>query len=952
MTYLFVRYSGMTRTASQVRQEFIDFFVQKHGHTFVRSSPVVPHEDPTLLFANAGMNQFKDVFLGTGDRKYNRAANTQKCIRAGGKHNDLEDVGKDTYHHTFFEMLGNWSFGDYFKKEAIQWAWELLTEVWGLDKRRLHVTVFAGDAKDGLEPDIEAEELWKTVTDIDPAHITRWDKKDNFWEMGETGPCGPCSEIHYDFTPDMSGGSLVNCDDERVIEIWNLVFIQFSRGEDSTLTSLPAKHVDTGMGFERIVRVIQNKSSNYDIDLWQPIFKAIHDLSGVRPYGSSMDDPIDVAYRVIADHIRCLTFAITDGVLPGADGRGYVLRRILRRAVRHVRQTLGVSGPFLYQLVNTVCESMGDAFPELQKNPTHVIDCILDEEKSFGKTLDRGLTLLGEAATHAEDQGSTVISAHDAFKLHDTYGFPIDLTEVMAEERGLTVDLAGYETLMDEAKDKARAGGAQGKMGTALALQGEEIAKLKYLGIEPTVDIDKFHARPITAKVRAIWNGRDFDNHTHNTSDETLEAIITNRTNYYGEMGGQIGDIGRIVDESNGAVFSVTESRVYGGYVLHIGQCEKGTLSIGASVILEVDRERRFAIMANHTGTHLLNHALREVLGDLVGQKGSLVAPDRLRFDFSHRSAVTIDEINTITSQIQNKINEDLRVYAEEVPLDDAYRIESIRAVFGERYPDPVRVVSIGKPVSELCDNPTTSEWQKDSIELCGGTHLPSTGAIDHFAITAEEAVGKGVRRFIAITGEQAKIARENASELMERSTWLSDLDDDRLPLELAELVEQVDEAVIPIEIKYNIRKQIARLQERVKKHKKQAAKAEQSGVVDQARSIADAQDSAIIVAEINGASPESLRSAMDVLCDRHPESAVLLLSGDEGAGKVAIIARVPKNLIRNGLKAGNWVREVAKVCGGGGGGRPDMAQAGGKDPSQIGAAIECAQSYTTEFVS
>ena len=513
-------------TSQEIRRQFIDYFVEKHAHHRVPSSPVVPHDDPTLMFTNAGMNQFKDVFLATGSREYTRAVNTQKCIRAGGKHNDLEDVGKDTYHHTFFEMLGNWSFGDYFKKEAIGWAWDLLTNVWGLDKSRLHATVFKGDVPDGLEADNEAAELWRSETDIDPSHIHLGNKEDNFWEMGDAGPCGPCSEVHVDLTPDKSGAGLVNADDPRVIEIWNLVFIQFNRNASGVLSPLPAKHVDTGMGFERICAVLQGKNSNYDTDVFAPIFKAISNITGTRPYSGKLDDKIDMAYRVIADHIRCLTFAITDGAIPSNEGRGYVLRRILRRAVRHGWQTLGVKEPFLHKLVPGVVDTMGEVFPELKGKTQGVVDLIKDEEESFGRTLERGIELYENAASKVGNQllvdegialfedaatvggnqflvdpniisnkevdafkyeeltrlgvisgtyntyntrgfdwrecpGSKrpIISAKDAFKLHDTYGFPVDLTQVMAEERGMTVDVEGFDRLMEEARTKARAAG-------------------------------------------------------------------------------------------------------------------------------------------------------------------------------------------------------------------------------------------------------------------------------------------------------------------------------------------------------------------------------------------------------------------------------------------------------------------------------------------------------------
>ena len=951
------------RTASQIRQEFIDFFVEVHGHTVVPSSPVVPHDDPTLLFANAGMNQFKDVFLGGGSRDYTRAVNSQKCIRAGGKHNDLEDVGKDSYHHTFFEMLGNWSFGDYFKEEAIRWSWDLLTGFWGLEKDRLYATVFGGDEADGLPADEEAEELWSRVTDIDASHVSRWGKKDNFWEMGEVGPCGPCTEIHYDFTDDKSGVALVNADDERVIEIWNNVFIQFNRSEGGMLTPLPAQHVDTGMGFERIVRVLQGKRSNYDIDLWIPIFMAIERLSGARSYGGRLDDAVDVAYRVIADHMRCLTFAITDGALPGHEGRGYVLRRILRRAVRHARQTLGVPGPFLYGLVESVGEAMGDAFPEIVESREKVSEIVREEEESFVRTLDRGLALFDEAAKRANRADSTEISSEDAFKLHDTYGFPVDLTEVMAEERGMTVDIGGYERLMGEARERARGSGVGGALGkgsarSELELSGDEVARLKHMGVRGTDDSAKFESVPIRGRVKAIWKGKDFDEHTGSAETSELIGLILNRTNFYAEMGGQVSDRGRMSDADSGAVFEVEDVYAFGGFVVHVGRCVKGAISVGDSMELTVDMQRRRPVMMNHTGTHLLNLALREVLGDHVDQKGSLVAPDRLRFDFSHGRSMTAEEAGRVTERVEGLIGSDLEVFAQEVAIERARRIRGLRAVFGERYPDPVRVVSIGRRVGELLADPERAEWMNNSIEFCGGTHVARTGEIEGFTLTTEEAVAKGVRRVIALTGTAAIEARAAGVELLKRLEEAGGFSDEDLEAALPGLMEEVDDTVLPYAARFAFRARCEELQARVKAMKKAQAKADRAGAVDQARAIAECVGdggsvgaAALIVAEISGAGAEALRSAMDVIRDRHPESAVLLLSGDDDANKVAIIAWVPEGMIAQGLKAGDWVREVAKVCGGGGGGRADMAQAGGKDVTKIGEAMERGRGFAGEVL-
>ena len=942
----------MSRQASDIRRQFIEFFEQRHGHTAVPSSPVVPHDDPTLLFTNAGMNQFKDVFLGTGSRSYTRAVDTQKCIRAGGKHNDLDDVGRDSYHHTFFEMLGNWSFGDYFKKEAIQWAWQLLTEVWKLDKNRLYATVFAGDEKDGLPADTEAEALWKEVTDIDPSHVSRWDRKDNFWEMGDTGPCGPCTEIHYDTTPDCTGGDLVNKGREEVIEIWNLVFIQFNRADDGKLSPLPAKHVDTGMGFERICRVLQGKSSNYDIDLWIPIFQAIEQRSGAPAYRGRLDDPTDIAYRVIADHIRTLTLAITDGAVPGNEGRGYVLRRILRRAARFARQTLGVQGPLLHHLVPAVVDAMGDAFPELKKNPRHVAGIILEEEESFGRTLDRGLDLFADALYRAQSQNLKAIAAEDAFKLHDTYGFPIDLTEQMAIERGMSVDLPGYNKLMEAARETARAGAVKGKSGAQLTLNGDAIARLKHLGVEPTEDVDKFHGRSISARIKAIWNGTDFDNHTHAAGSPEYLAIITNRTNFYAEMGGQVADVGRIFD-NNGAEFDVVDTQAFGGYVLHIGRASRGRFSLNDSIELDVSNGHRNKIRANHTGTHLLNLALRETLKVDADQKGSLVAPDRLRFDFSSNAAVSVEQVEEVTKRVKVCIERDLEVFAMPASLELARKITGLRAVFGERYPDPVRVVSVGVPVDTLLDTPEAPQWRDYSIEFCGGTHVACTKEIADFAILSEEAVAKGVRRITALTGAAATEAHGIAGQIETQIRELKSVPTERLPLKVSEVAERLNDSNVPLVDRTRLRGELEQWTEQIKEMRKQAAKADQQAIIDQAKQIArTAGSELVIVAQIAGATAETLRTAADVVRSQHPGRALLLASPNTEEGKVAIIAVVPEPMIKRGLKAGDWVREVAQVCGGKGGGRPDMAQAGGKEPDKIHDALERARGFADGVLS
>lgn len=968
-------------TSHDIRQQFIDYFIQQHGHTFVPSAPVVPHEDATLLFANAGMNQFKDVFLATGTRPYNRAANTQKCIRAGGKHNDLEDVGQDTYHHTFFEMLGNWSFGDYFKTEAIEWAWDLLTNVWGLEKSRLYATVFAGDQSDGLEPDHESQQIWQQVTDIDPSHISRWGKKDNFWEMGETGPCGPCSEIHIDLTPDGSGASLVNKGDPHVIEIWNLVFIQFNRDSVGQLTPLPANHVDTGMGLERVVAVIQNQSSNYDTDLWTPLFDAIHNVTGAKPYGASMGNKVDVAYRVIADHIRCLTFALTDGVVPSNDGRGYVLRRILRRAVRHGWQTLAMRQPFLHRLVPAVVDVMGEAFPEIGTNPQRVIDSIQEEEDSFGQTLERGIKLFVRAANNASEaheseltvikehevggfdkqaipdeagqkKESPVISGEDAFRLHDTYGFPLDLTQVMAEEQGMSVDMAAFNQLMEQARAQARMGVADhvgGKDRVTDILQYEPLPPTKFVGYSTT---SVAHRQVSHAY---CWLGDRYES-VEKLSKGEYGALIVAETPCYAEAGGQVGDTGIISHPVNGT-FKVEDTVRAGVTVFHLGVVVNGEIHIAQSgsqcqkstVNLEVDHSRRLKIMANHTITHMMNRALRICVNAQADQKGSLVDDEKTRFDFSHNAAMTVEQISQVEKVVNDDIAADLPVYYADAPQEEARTINGLRAVFGEKYPPRVRIVSIGVPVGDLLAHPTNPRWAKFSIEFCGGTHLAKTGDAERFVIISEEAVGKGVRRITAITGDAAHKACKQGNLLLGRLEVLSTTQPDQFADALAELSHEMDTTILPSLIRAKLRVDIAELQKIAKDHHKKRSKQAASNVVETARRIADEADGQWIITTIDGADAETLRTAMDVIKKKKPNAALLLASVTDD--KVAFLAFVPESLINKGLHAGDWVRTVAKIVGGSGGGRPDMAQAGGKDPTKIQEALEAARTFASSSV-
>ena len=894
-------------SANEIRQQFIDFFVKKHGHTFVPSSPVVPHDDPTLLFTNAGMNQFKPIFLGLEKRPYVRVANTQKCIRAGGKHNDLDDVGKDTYHHTFFEMLGNWSFGDYFKKEAIRWAWELLTDVWKLDRDRLHVTVFGGDAAEGLDKDDEAREFWLKEAGVDPSHIHYWSKKDNFWEMGNTGPCGPCTESHYDRTPDKSGGKLVNAGVPEVIEIWNLVFIQFNRGEEGKLTPLPAKHVDTGMGFERVTAVLQGKDSNYDTDAFTPIFAAIQKVTKAPAYTGQLDDLKDVAYRVIADHIRTLTFALTDGATIGNEGRDYVLKRILRRAERYGRQVLGTTKPFLTELVGPVVEHMSGAFPELKKNPSRVAATIEDEEKQFIRTLDKGIKLFADVAERVKKTGSKTVSGDDAFTLHDTYGIYLDITQQMADEAGLKVDVAGFESAMSAAKEKARAG--QKKV-TVEAIKGD---------LPKSDDSPKYG--PLATQAKVVGWVKDNTVHRDGSLKATgTVALLLDQTNFYAEQGGQVGDIGRIT--ADGMEFIVEDTQRFGDSVLHSGVLTVGTITVGQAVTATVTD--RTSTVRNHTATHLLNLALRAVLGPHVEQKGSLVDAEKTRFDFSHDKPLTADEVRRVEEIVNQQILRDLPVTPITMPLAEAKKLPGVRAVFGEKYPDPVRVILIGagRPAD------ATAEM---SVEFCGGTHLTRTIEAGLFKIVSQENVAKGVRRVTAVTGQRA----------FEHVQEMSDV--------LGELTGRFNSAVAELP------KRVESLQEEVKKLQKQLQKGSAGDLNSAAdKLLADASEikgAKLIVGEVPGGPVDAMRAQIDRLRQKGGSSVIVLgWKNDDGSAGLAV--GVSEDLIKRGIKSNDVIKPVAEVLGGKGGGPPHLATAGGKDAGKLPEAFAKAVELGTVLLS
>jgi alanyl-tRNA synthetase len=873
------------KTAADIRNEFQEFF-RARGHRVVPSSPVFPQDDPTLLFTNAGMNQFKDVFLGNGRRDYTRAADTQKCIRVSGKHNDLEEVGRDTYHHTFFEMLGNWSFGDYFKEDAIAWAWELLTGVWKIPKDRLWVTVFGGDAKDNIPADREAARIWIEKAGVPKDRVLDFGKKDNFWEMGETGPCGPCTEIHVDRGGPGSNPADgadrkigVNAGNERFMEIWNLVFIEFNRKADSSLERLPAQHVDTGMGFERIVGFLQGKRSNYDSDLFTPLFSKISEVTG-RTYRGALDDEADVAFRVIADHTRALTAAIADGALPANDGRGYVLRRLLRRAARFGMQNLGMQEPFIHRIVPAVAEVLGVAFPEMRARQDHVQTVIEAEERAFAVTLSKGVTLFEDVAKDVARRGQTAVPGDVAYRLYATFGFPRDLVDLMARERGLKVDEAGWK-IAEEAHRSASRGAGGGKY----LVDPDELRDA------PPTEVLCYGGDGIRAEVRPL----KLIGGTH---------LVLDRTPFYAESGGQIGDSGVI--EGDGFRFEVTDTQKMGKVVLHVGKLAAAAPSrLPARATATVDQSRRQDVMANHTATHLLHWALRKVLGDQATQQGSLVAPDRLRFDFTHGKALTLEQIEEIEDLVNARIVEDSALGTTVEDLAAA-KARGVVALFGEKYEDRVRVVDIGG----------------FSTELCGGTHCRATGQIGSFAITAESAIQAGVRRIEAVTRSKAIVRLQQQR---------------RTVREVAALLK-ASEAEIP--------KRVAQLQQDVKDAKKGGAARDGADLQAVGRRLFDEAAAAplgrIVVAKIEG-SAEQLTQLADLLRNNRTGVAGVVASVD--ADKVTLVAFASRDLVeKKRVHAGDVVKKVGAIVGGGGGGRPDMAQAGGKDPARIDEALAFAR--------
>lgn len=837
-------------TSNEIRQQFLDFFRSK-DHRIVQSAPVVPFDDPTLLFTNAGMNQFKDVFLGQGKRDYTRAADTQKCIRVSGKHNDLEEVGHDTYHHTFFEMLGNWSFGDYYKEEAIMWAWELLTEVWKLPKERLWATVYRTDD--------EALEIWKNKTDINPNHILKFDEKDNFWEMGDTGPCGPCSEIHINLSDNLEDASLVNAGDPRCIEIWNLVFIQYNRDEKGTLHELPAKHVDTGMGFERVCAVLQGKLSNYDSDVFTPLIDEISKISGIA-YDKEEDK---IAMRVIADHARTLTIAIADGAVPGNEGRSYVLRRILRRASRYGRK-LDLKEPFLFKLVNVISKTMGGIFPEIISNKENVQKIIKAEEESFNATLDRGIELFENIIAKEK---SKIISGDDVFKLYDTFGFPIDLTAVMAKEKGFSIDETRFNELMKEQKDRARKATKDKIASVNLASSISDTSQIEateFLGYDT-----------LESKAKVITSGENF--------------VVLDKTPFYAESGGQIGDTGKIIfgDKEIEIIDTVKSNNIF------VHQFDGDfKLAQGTEVVAKVDSKRRWDVMRNHSATHFLHAALRTVLGNHVHQSGSYVGPDRLRFDFSHFQKLTESEISEIEAIVNEKLRENLELHHHKsIPFEEAKKMGALM-FFGDKYGDSVNVVQFGDY----------------TLEFCGGTHVKNSSQIGLFKIVSEASIASGIRRIEAVTGAGVQVYIDSQEE---KSKKLED--------KINDLTEE----------KKKLEKIIAELQ----------LKEKLGGIDEILKSKETIKGIDIYKGKVDSSNMDELKSMGDELRNKIKVGIGLMIA--EVEDKVQMVCVVTDDLIKEKkLSAGKIVGDVAKILGGGGGGKPHLATAGGKDSSKIDEAL------------
>ncbi|HVM97154.1 MAG TPA: alanine--tRNA ligase [Candidatus Acidoferrales bacterium] len=872
-------------TGAEIRSQFIEFFRQR-GHEFVPSAGLVPDKDPTLLFTNAGMVQFKNVFLGNEKRTNPRAVNSQRCLRLSGKHNDLEEVGRDGYHHTLFEMLGNWSFGDYYKREAIPWAWELLTKVWKLPKENLFATVYRTDD--------EAAALWASETDIAGGHIMRFDEKDNFWEMGDVGPCGPCSEIHIDRGPELCDKSHeaghvchVNAGCARYMELWNLVFIQYNRNEAGDLEELAAKHVDTGAGLERIASVLQGVSSNYDTDLFRNLIRFTESHCG-RKYGVNEAD--DLAFRVVADHSRAITFLVTDGVLPGNEGRGYVLRRVLRRAARHAKH-LGFDEPFLWKVTQAVVETMGDAFPEIRKQQAHVERVLRAEEERFGETLDKGLSLLEEERATLCKRNAATLPGDVAFKLYDTYGFPLDMTQDILRSDGISVDLAGFDACMEDQRQRARDARKLGRTQTDTLLFGDALSDVgehsHFLG-----------DRVYEAESRVVAL------HAHAGEQQEVREgdevhVVTAETPFYAESGGQVGDRGVIETDRGDLIEIVDTQKARGDLVVHIGRVVRGAIAKGTPVKLRIDRARRDAARLNHTATHILHAVLRDHLGKEVRQAGSLVTPERLRFDFTTNGAISNDVLRRIEEDTNAHIRENDEMRVAEMSYDDAIKAGAL-AFFGDKYGDVVRVVRLGNY----------------SIELCGGTHVRRAGDIGLFKLRSESGVAAGVRRIEALTGSGALDSVRQHEQALREVGDLVHGDD------VAERVSRL------LAQQRDLEKQLKQLQSKL-------AGSQSDDLLGQARQVDGMK---VLAAEVEGLDDGGMRDLADKLRNQIGSGVVVL--GTARGDRAMLLAAVTKDLTKK-YHAGNIIKQIAPLIGGGGGGKPDLAQAGGKEPAKLREALE-----------
>ena len=862
-------------TAKEIRESYKKFFESKE-HLIVPSAPMVVKDDPTLMFTNAGMNQFKDIILGNVQPKCRRMADSQKCLRVSGKHNDLEEVGHDTYHHTMFEMLGNWSFGDYFKKEAISWAWEYIVDVLKINPADLYATVFEGSPEEGLERDNEAAAIWEQFLPKD--HIINGNKHDNFWEMGDTGPCGPCSELHVDSRSaeekaKIPGRELVNKDHPQVIEIWNLVFMQYNRKADGSLEPLPAKVIDTGMGFERLVRTLQGKTSNYDTDVFQPIIKVIGDMTGKR-YGE--DEKTDVAMRVVADHLRAIAFSIADGQLPSNAKAGYVIRRILRRAVRYGYTFLDQKESFIYKLVPTLIAEMGEAFPEIAAQKELIMKVMKEEEDSFLRTLANGIKLLSDVMDEVKAAGKSVIPGTEAFKLFDTYGFPLDLTELICRENNMTVDEEGFNAEMQKQKERAR-NAAQVEMGDWTTIVEGESQFVGYDFTEYSCHILKY--REVKQKKGVVYE------------------VVLDQTPFYAEMGGEVGDTGVLVNETE--TINVVDTKKENGQSIHI--VDKLPQDATAEFMACVDVERRRAIEANHTCTHLLDEALREVLGTHVEQKGSLVTADSLRFDFSHFEKVTPEQLREVEHIVNEKIRANIPLEEfRDTPIEEAKKLGAI-ALFGEKYGDKVRVVKFGS-----------------SVEFCGGCHAQATGQLGMVRIISESSIAAGVRRIEAITGKKVEEMLDKAQDF------------------IADLRTLLNNAP---DLKTTIQKAIAdnkELQAQVDEFKAQKAQEYKKTLIEQAKTINGVKViSGIVIAE-----PQNVKDMVFQLRTQFPEQLLVVIAC-ASAGKPTLTVGLSDDLVKEGKNAGQLVREAAKLMQGGGGGQPHFATAGGKNPDGMKAAVD-----------